>query len=497
MTTPIRAPGKPARVLGVALLAPATLLTLETSLAETPPDKNDHCRLFCPAEPTESRFIKIDANTGEVSATTTQFPGRDTVALWFTGKNPFAYQYRYLIQQRLVEADVIRKGIQAVTGFTVEDLRESAEQARSHPESTVKVVAVSQCPFNYAELQQAYLSALTARQAALDAALTIATNAEAKVATLEGSSAKLFSGTNLPTSRSACQDLCKDSSTVQADAIAVTKLLGFNDQLKALSQSKEQLTKAIPSESGPVDCKKLVDAVTSTISAVTNDITKLQQMEKELVAAKEAAKTQLAVIEAVLGDESSFVSRLSLGPVDEASEFAVSILRKGRTEGAEEKSIPVNTTIKIGRSRFNFSAGAGISFVDSSEFGRAASVIEDKVVNVVSETSSSDAQFGVVGQLNGYFWQCCKRDALSVGWSLGAAVTGNDKGTNFGFYTGPSVATLSDRLVFTLAYHLSETEELSGGFKVGDVIPADLTGDVPTKDKTEGALLITVTYAVY
>ena len=511
MTTLSRAPGNATQVLGVALLTPVALLTLATSPAgATESDIDARCRKHCPATPEDSRLIEIDANTGAVLTTTTEFPGRDAVAIWFTGKNPFAYQYRYLIKQRLVETDVIHKGLQAVTGITVEGLEtskaeaeaqaktaEAAAATRKTSSNDVMRVAVSRCPFDYAALEQARISALNVHKDALKDAQANSKDANAKVATLQTRSAKLFSGTNLPLNESECIELCTLSSEVRGQASAVAQLPSFNIQIDSLSQSKERLTKAIPSETGSEYCKTLVDAATSTIGAISNDITKLQQMEKELVAAKEASKTQLAVIEAVLGDDSAFVSKRSLGPVSEASEFDVSILRKARTEGAEETSIPVNSKIKIGRSRFNFSAGLGVSFVDSSEFGRAASVIDDTLVNVVSETSSSDARFGVVGQLNGFIWQPRKRDSWSVGWSLGAAVTGNDKGTNFGFYTGPSLAGLSDKWVFTLAYHLSETEELSGGFEVGDVIPADLTGDVPTKDKTEGALLLTVTVRVY
>ena len=80
------------------------------------------------------------------------------------------------------------------------------------------------------------------------------------------------------------------------------------------------------------------------------------------------------------------------------------------------------------------------------------------------------------------------------GWSLGAAVTQGDHEAKFGLFTGPFFS-IGRRLFVTAAYHLSEETRLAGGFNIGDEVPDDLQGDIPTSTKDTGALLITFTFA--
>ncbi|MCB1755672.1 MAG: hypothetical protein KDJ38_09125, partial [Gammaproteobacteria bacterium] len=59
-----------------------------------------------------------------------------------------------------------------------------------------------------------------------------------------------------------------------------------------------------------------------------------------------------------------------------------------------------------------------------------------------------------------------------------------------------SLGLINDKFFITLAYHQMKTTKLATGFAVGDVLPEDFPGEIPTREKTVSGVLLGFTYKI-
>jgi hypothetical protein len=446
-----------------------------------------------------SDAVCINAQTGEVNPSPAVFGRNAKLTVLFHNKNPFAFQYRYSSSMRQIEDAIIAEGLKKLLGFDIADLGKEAKKAEEEAQENAgktlqqgKTTApkVSECPEIIEETAKAIQIRATQLKQANDRAKAI----EMGVKDFQDPAGVLFTVPADPALEFRCSDLCASMEKAEAAALKVTALNGFDEQLEALNKAQSSLGDALQNNSGRATCQGAYVSARQTLEDLGASIQLLKKQNSELATVKESIGQRVKVIADVKASGSVFVDKFVIGPVEEATEVQYKISKTLRATGATD-TVDANTPIRLGRSRFSISAGLGVSFLDEKKFGRQPSSINGAVVDTVGITGSTDARFGIVAQLNGLLWQW-NTEAPSIGWALGAAVTGDSNGTDFGFYTGPTFGFISDKLLLTFAYHLTKQDKLAGGFKVGDVIPDDLEGDVPTTEETTGALLVTVTYKV-
>lgn len=155
-----------------------------------------------------------------------------------------------------------------------------------------------------------------------------------------------------------------------------------------------------------------------------------------------------------------------------------------------------NHELTIGTSLFSYSAGLGLSFIESYQYGVGQTNIgtntestADKIVVIEDKTSR---EFGLIGQLNARIKKF--DNGIDLMWSIGASINNGNNSTNFGFYTGPSFSYLNDDLIVTLGYHLAKIEKPQAGYHPGAILPAENGTAVPMKSKTQEGFLLGFTW---
>ena len=144
------------------------------------------------------------------------------------------------------------------------------------------------------------------------------------------------------------------------------------------------------------------------------------------------------------------------------------------------------------------SGGIGVGFVGVRTYARRSALVPDgnggtKVGAVFAADKEADETLGPLLQLNGIFWS---RESFGLGWSLGLTAQEGASAADLGYYTGFTVTTISDSLVFTLAYYRQSIDTLGGGFRVGDPVPDSLQDPIPVTSRTESSVLLGVSYRI-
>lgn len=155
-----------------------------------------------------------------------------------------------------------------------------------------------------------------------------------------------------------------------------------------------------------------------------------------------------------------------------------------------------NHELTIGTSLFSYSAGLGLSFIESYQYGVGQTNIgtntESTADKIVVIEDKSSREFGLIGQLNARIKKF--DNGIDLMWSVGASINNGNNSKNFGFYTGPSFSYLNDDLIVTLGYHLAKIEKPQAGYHPGAILPAEHGTAVPMKSKTQEGFLLGFTW---
>lgn len=502
----------PTRLAGVVALAisiaPAAVAAADSPCR--PPDDLEHA-------------VRIDASTGEIHPKdSTYFPLGTQVSLVFHGRNPFRFDYEYLISATDLEAGVVADGLQLL-GLSLDP--KSAEKSEAPDTAPADATAPGardlDCNDYTGELSEACTKTAAAAKAVTDALEESRRAAEEygkgqeKIAAFENE----VGGRMSP-------ELCTEVTTAFPGQI---QTLGFlADAPKVTGEAFAELeegerlrieAKALldgvvcaglaPDCSGRTgqdleDCRANRDATIGECEQAKAAIGRgIEEVEQAHAAASETLGAWKGEIEklasgyeelleryrAIQADHEAFVDVHSLGRKRKPTRYAVEIRRTRLDGGKKTEEIEVGE-IDVGRSRFSISGGLGVSFATEREFGRQSGLLDDgEVDDVFAVTSRSEEELGLVVQLNA---RLNSSEAWAFHWSLGTgAGAGED---DLSFFTGPSFAWVDDQLFFTLAYHQRSVRELAGGFAVGDAIPEAVKDPLPLREEDEAALLFTVTY---
>ena len=462
-------------------------------------DVTDYSQYLDPTKPPLA--VVIDANTGEHLTDRTSFPLDEKVRLVFVHKNPVRYDYKFVINRRLVEGDTIVRSL-ALLGmsFGEKPAEAAAAAIASLTTDVLRALATSAaaCRMKEPEVLRNLIQGATGERARVLGEYGKAVgDLSAKLDEVKGLQKAIFD--TVPGTPTSSYQLCTISSQALAGSRAITGYPSHSRFVERLAAADKELEVGIGAArevTATPECKgafKLaIAAAVDTRRDLAASIKTIKDEDAKLTAAKKELEPFSEALGIALSSATGFVETRAIGPAEEASEYDVSIVRTDRTEKKTETTVKVVEVLKLGRPRFSFSGGIAAAFSDQRRFERQAAATSGEIVGVGDE---SDAQIGVVGQLNGQIWQFWKCKC-SLGWSLGASVTDGEDDTQFGFYTGLTLGALRDHLFLTAAYHLHKETRLSAGFEVGGTIPDGFEGEIPTTTSTEGSLLVSVTYRI-
>jgi hypothetical protein len=455
------------------------------------------------ADAANEHTVIIDANSGAILSGHKVLPMSSAARLVFVHKNPMRYQYAFSTTARRIESAIIADGLAALGVSWAPEQRKAEEQAATTtqpparaPTDGARAVDCEEL-FQLKELLKAADGARKSAAQQFDTALTALEEKRSEVANLQ----QVINRT-LPAGADESLQLCGRIDTGLARSKEILEHQGFAHFATGLEKMTKDLDDGANAVLAAAEARRCSN-VTPTVNAAHQQRADIRRLLESIASADEKLATARGQLnpfvqqgELVRQSENAFIERRSIGPVDEATEYDVSIARTDRLDGTKT-TVPVAEPVRMGRSRFTFSAGVAVVFSDQRSFERQSSVTgtgsSAAVVDVVGVDESSDAQAGAVAQLNAMVWQ---GESVSVGWSVGASLSEGQDGAQFGFYTGPTLAMAGDRFVITAAYHLHEEETLAGGFSVGDELPSTFTGEIPVTTEKKGGLLLSFTFRV-
>lgn len=410
------------------------------------------------------RTYAIDTISGKRTYGSDYYNDNIALRVLFENKNVYLFNYKFSVTSDRLERVIIKKALNAL-GFKADiaDISVAQSDLASGPQSR------NQCS-SFAKAHAALIDAgvtLTSAQRFIDGSLD-------RIRPLQSESAT-------------CVQLCDATSKAFEFFSATTFESAVKRQSLNMQTAKESLSNwgkwraeanneggnCIEKLDGLEDKRKIATAAIEALDKGLADVTKYAAKVKE-----------------VHNSQNAFIDEIDINSTSEPMLHTVTIER----DNADGSSNAWLHKIQVGRSRFSYSLGIGVSFINQVKYGvgktnpgNSGSPPE----NVVRETERLDESMGVVGQING---EICRYEKVSVNWSFGASASEGIEGINFGFYTGPSLGLIDNKLLFTAAYHLMSVDKPDDGFKKGAILPADFTGDIPTSTHSAPGILATITW---
>ena len=467
------------------------------------------------------KIVRVDANTGKLFGKKV-FPDDTPVTVVFYNKNPFRYDYTWLITSEDIEAQTIRDALSAFglipSAFREEESADKGEaDAPSQPAAADKSCddmpgALGMACNEITEAEKLQAASAESEKTARE----MLTQAKTAYTSFLALVAKDLDG--VP----ACEDVVGKARELAKNDGSLALLIGLGglpDVAKSVNKALGHLNiadaileatdcDALANEAAKQDCKKLrgkkgadgkLDGSLAQRSRASRAILAVLQQSIATEMAKYAgdkAKFQALGqrIGQILGNSQSFVEEVPLPLLGGPTLHRLSIQRAQRGVANAKPESKTVGTIQVGRNRFSITAGIGISFIEEEAFGRQSAPGDDgSTVSRFAVTETSSEHMAGVFQLNARLGSLGKSKGVGFAWSLGAGIAGDDGTTEVSLYTGPSFSFLDDKLFLTFAFHQRDVEELAG-FAVGDLVPGDLEGELPTIKKKDDGVLLTITY---
>lgn len=438
--------------------------------------------------------VVIDANTGNILSSRVRFADGDAVDLTIVHKNPYAYKYSYDIKGVSVDAATIREFLELIGALQAQEPETDDQTKKGRGIGPASILDA--CTILTQDEMTTVIEVGTARDG-------LSTILAASVSTLKSKTEAFDKSVNAlnkakPADINTCEDLRNRGATLLTlgGEISVAGKT-VSDTLTELVNQKKKLDGTVsPAKRQEMisddACKDARGVVTAIATALDQNIDVANQAKNEMTAKTPQLNSIAALITKIHSEPQAFVLIRKIGPVDEATDFDIKIVRTNRADSDDRSTVAASSKIRLGTPAVSYSVGASFGFSDQAEYGRVPSVSgTGEVISIVGVTESSDTQIGLAGQLNVRIGDVFGKS--SWGWALGAAISQSADGAQLGLYTGPYIA-VSKRMYLTGAYHSFEETSLAGEFEVGDVVPDDLQGEIPTTKKTTGAFILTLTY---
>jgi hypothetical protein len=463
------------------------------------------------------KTIEIDAATQRMSGPTS-FPEDTAIEYILKHKNPFRFEYDVTVKTEEVDRATLRDAF-AILGFPdieklLKDAQSSEQQAASAVQvaGAVRTTAFAGAPAACDGVLSTYRSSLESAGQDRETALESAKKSAAPLAKFKKDYVdfqKLVTDSNITTV--ACPGMCaaaagaleglKGLTAPNELGAPVSRLGELQTAIAALpARMTIELTTAQQTQcNGPIKVltRQSLDFLDGTAKAAEP----YKQLLKELADNRASYQANLESLQRTLFSTTAFWSSHVIPGRDEPVTHTLTLTIKDKLDPKAPAQVFQLGTVRAGRAYVTFSAGPGLSFITQKEFGRQAGQVPNgsggsDLGDVVAVTDQSSSTLGFVGQVNTRLLDIPSvKGALHL--SFGASIGSGESDDDIGLFLGPSLSLARDRVFLTLAYHSLETTKLGGTFAVGQPVPEDLEGDIPTSKKRVGGLLLTLTVKMF
>jgi hypothetical protein len=457
------------------------------------------CGQLC-KRPTESELVPehvvIDANTGDPIGGRTRFPQTDRVQILFVNKNPFKYVYRFDVLTTSLEESIIKDGLKLL-GVKLPQAPAPGVEGSPHAFNCDADVEAEKS--KYDDAAKAALTSETQLLAVIKNYQTSMDKYDDFIKLTDDD--KLDCAVSCEAGKNLVPELDRligDFATVDAGVDSLEKAV---QKARAAETALREAVKAkLTDEAKRTTCAKSIDDLDDPLVRLEKRLTQYKVARDRAKENKDRFEQLRKLIQSLT--TSSFTetrSAVTTGP----SEVKVTLYRRNiREQGAKEEQVGTPLTLRVGESRFSVSGGIGWSSINAAKVVRQlAPNPDDKnaTIEVFGEEGKSRILPQVVALLNsrlGGEFNLFRVRSLpaSFAWSLGAVVVDTTDSSGISYMTGPSILLNDNAFVVTLAYQSSRVERLASGFQLGQKIPADIKGALPTEKKREDGIMVAITY---
>lgn len=462
---------------------------------------SDKCQARCNPIPHLPAFIDINANTGQILGGTTRFAEGEKVQVLISGKNPFKYAYRTQIVSSPLDPGTAAAFLRLVPGAgALIDSVLGTTQASGVAKT--EATGIPECTLvGWSEVKKQRDKLTTDIEALKKDAAEIKSVHEEYAKFVEDTDKDSLGDTMQ------CAAICVRAGELVQNLDKLIDLKEFKEKVAAVASASKKLQISITAlRATDARCKPDLDGAEKIAQDAATVAETLAEVVNKLEGAKASFEALGKIIKAALADEHAFREEHFPYTGDGPTNVRITLFRRNlRVEGSAEKEV-TSIDLKVGQGHFSISAGIGFSTLedkhiirDGEKFGE-----ENKSSLRPSLTVMLNAQFGHL-----WSWstgtpatQNCPacpatpKRALPATWgiSTGLVVSNRNDTTQTEFILGPSLGLLDNNLFMTLGLHLAQVEKLGGGHKIGEEIPADLTGELPVKKDWAKGFMLAVTY---
>ena len=456
------------------------------------------CEKWCSLPKGKDRLaasVVIDANTGQILEGGTRFAEGEKVQLIFVNKNPFKYSYRFQVVSQPLDTAIVTSFLSLIPGFgdTLGALGiQSSGVARNNPCQGAPLTESNAIIAEANKLEQQSKDIATQLN---DLSKKLEPYQKAYNDFIKATDGDRIISYGSTEETLVCRDLCGKAKAL-VDQLPSIDLSGIRKAVDALEKAITDLETRANKLSG--DCK---DFTVGELNRIANprkeDIKNYNKRLDDLAKAKDSFEQLVNIIKIAFASENPFVEvkypQTSGGPTG----VTISIFRKNlRNPDAKEQEIG-KVTLQVGESPLSISAGIGFSTIRDRRVIRQPFAKDDGTIGAkFGEENTSKLRPSAVVMLNASLrrFNMFAKDDGSFAISTGLVLSNRNGTTEAEFIVGPSIGFLSNRVFFTFGYHAARVEQLGGGFKLGDEIPANITDPLPVERNWKGAFMFGVTY---
>lgn len=467
------------------------------------------CEQSCALPPAQERgdcSIVVDANTGRIVAGSIRIPDKcEQVAVYYVNKNPFKYAYTFTSRFVPFDTETALAFLKLIPDFG----------------TTVSSVIEGQ-PAADLECTGANLTAaqdLTARAEALkaesDRIAALLNSADIKKYTdYRDRQTKFFTDTDDDNAFSAgsasCTGLCARARALVSEFEALpnldTILENAEKQVKSFEDKVTKLESDLrdfsPTGEEARACRLGVNRlVMPQVGLAKDDIKAYREKLNALQGGKATLEQRAKIIRN--GVSSGYIEVVPAQRDDvRGGKLTLAIARKNlRNPDAAVDNREV--TLLIGDRSLFLSAGIGFSTISDRRIIRQAGLVPDgnggtRLATVFGFEENSNFKPSGVFMLNAPL----KRFSLfgikdaSLGPSAGLVLSNRNNTVEPEFIVGLSLGLLRDTVFVTGGFHAARRENLAGGFRFGQEIPADLNDPLPIEKNFTGGTMFSITYRI-
>jgi hypothetical protein len=496
------------------------------SVASSESDEEDQCAITEPTrDDPKDDLLVIDANTGKVLEGSTRV-GEDTrVKVVFVNKNPFKYDYNFqLVPKDVGGATVISflgllPGFPGIPGFFQQPTQPTNTAAALPPQNVAGATNSNQpgiagaqtvCSADFQQKVASVVASSTNIAKALNERAKLLKDTTKAYTEFLKATDKPLSGGTYQARITEYKRLCELGKKMLPELTKVLKIDfdEFSKDLK-LDLFSAQIT-ILEADLGSSGCdetqKALYQKVIAGLKAdATNYKTKLEEFKTALGESQKAAEPAAKIIKTALGSKGSSFAEAAYAPtLGDATSVTVTIARKNlREEAPKTETIAVSPPIEIGEPRIVLSGGIGFSSINERKIIRQAALVPGPTGTPILgnrfgfENRSQFRPSGIV-LINGLLkrFPVFGKETATFALSAGLVLSNRNDGLSTEFIAGPSLGLANNKMFLTFGFHAARVEELSGDFKIGDPVPANLSDPLPLQKNWKNGLIMSLTFKI-